>query len=72
MDVLNNFRKKDTLEIFNERWKANNSFRKNILSIRRKNINNMTPSEQAKRVSSQINLVNNSRMDDLVNKLKKK
>lgn len=70
--MLNNYRKKDTLEIFNERWKVNNSFRKNIFSIRSNNINGMSPSAQAKRVTNQINLVNNSRMDALVSKFKKK
>lgn len=70
--MLNNFRKKDTLEIFNERWKANNSFRKNVSIIRKNNIDSMSPSAQAKRVSNQINLINNSRINTLVSKFKKK
>jgi len=50
--MLGNFRNKDTLQIFNERWNINKNATKNISKFRK---NNMTPSQQAMRVTRQIN-----------------
>lgn len=53
--MLGNFRNKDTLQIFNERWKANHNSNKNISRLRKDDLKNMTPSHQAKRITKQIN-----------------
>jgi len=50
--MLGNFRNKDTLQIFNERWNINKNATKNISKFRK---NNMTPSQQAMRVTRHIN-----------------
>lgn len=53
--MLGNFRNKDTLQIFNERWKANHNTKNNISNLRRNALNDMTPSAQAKRITNKIN-----------------
>lgn len=53
-----NFRKKDTLEIFNERWQANKI---DIDKIKQNNIKLNSPSYQAKRISDNLNKLRNNK-----------
>ena len=55
--MLGNFRNKDTLQIFNENWKVNHNPKMNANNLRKSNLNCVTPSEQAKRVTNKINKV---------------
>ena len=60
--MLNNYKNRDTLEVFNDRWKANHN-------IVKKPIKN-TPSSMAKNISNNINKVKINNREDLVNKLR--
>jgi len=66
--MLGNFRNKDTLQIFNERWKTNYNAKKSINNLRKNSIMNNTPSAQAKRVTKPINNIN--QRNNFINKLK--
>lgn len=64
-----NFRTKDTLEVFNERWSANH---KKIDNHKLKNNikNNNTPSLIAKRITNNINNVRISENNKFMSKFK--
>ena len=66
--MLGNFRTKDTLEIFNERWKANHNIQNKINDIRKNNLKNTTPKEQARRVTKLNN--NFVQRNEVMNKFK--
>ena len=66
--MLGNFRNKDTLEIFNERWKANHNIQNKINDIRKNNLKNTTPKEQARRVTKLNN--NFVQRNEVMNKFK--
>lgn len=68
--MLGNFRNKDTLQIFNETWKVNHNIKRNINNLSKSNLNSMTPSSQAKRVTNQINNNNMMQRNEFIDKFK--
>lgn len=60
-----NFRKKDTLEIFNETWNSNHK------RINKSNlIKNSTPLEQVKRINNNISYLNKISNNKFISKFK--
>lgn len=56
-----NFRKKDTLEVFNERWQANHNLTQE--KIRKNNAILNSPSYQAKRISNNLEKLRNKKFN---------
>lgn len=68
--MLGNFRNKDTLQIFNERWKANHNINKKIINSKNNTLKSYTPSAQARRVTGNIRN-NNIMRGDILNNFKR-
>lgn len=66
---MSNFRNKDTLQIFNERWKINHNY-KRVSNLRKSSLNTLTPHNQAQRVMNNINNNKMQNRNNLINKLK--
>ena len=67
--MLNNFRNKDTLQIFNERWKVNHN-PKRINVLKERALKSLTPHNQAQRIMNNINNTKIQNRNNLMNKLK--
>ena len=67
--MISNFRNKDTLQIFNERWKVNHNHKK-ISTLKVNGIKTSTPHNQAQRIMNNINNTKIQNRNNFINKLK--
>lgn len=64
-----NFRKKDTLEIFNERWEVNHK-KINVNKLKNNLLRQNTPTNQVKRITNNVNYLNKINNNKFISKIK--